>query len=75
MQLGPTIRMPAARAMVRRRCSLARPWADTSAKPAEMTTTARTPHAAHSLITASTAAEGTVMIARSTAAPTAATDG
>ena len=75
MQFGPTIRIPAPRTSLVRRCCAARPASEASAKPEEITTTPRTPAAAHSSTTPSTAAAGTAMTARSTGFPTASTRG
>jgi hypothetical protein len=75
MQFGPTMRIPPWRAISRSRCSTSRPALDASAKPAEITTTLRTPAAAQSRMTCSTAAAGTATIARSTGAPIAAIEG
>src|SRR5512134_1573640 len=75
MQLGPIRRIPAPRAIARKRRSTSRPAVDASANPDEITTTARTPAAAQSRTTASTAAAGTATTARSIGAPTAAIDG
>src|SRR5262245_21896858 len=75
MQLGPIMRMPARRTNRVMRSWVARPSGDASAKPAEITTTARPPAAAHSWTVDSTAGAGTAITARSTGAPIALTDG
>ena len=59
MQFGPTIRMPGGAHQVHQPVCTTRPSPDTSAKPAEMTTTPRTPTAAHSATASSTAGAGT----------------
>ena len=74
-QFGPTMRMPEPRATAVSRCCARRPSSDASAKPAEITTAPRTPAAAQSSITPSTAAAGTATIARSTRSPIAPTRG
>ena len=68
MQLGPSMRMPDERTICRKRLSTWRPSAETSPKPAEITTTLRTPARAHSLMESSTAAAGTAMRAISNGA-------
>src|SRR5262249_60560214 len=71
VQLGQPIRIPAPPTSCTGRVGAARPASDASAKPAEMTTTLRTPADAHSSTTPSTAAAGTATTARSTGAPIA----
>ena len=66
MQLGPTILIPEARTRSRSRRSAARPAAEASPNPDEITTTPWTPARAQSVTTSCTAAAGTAMTARST---------
>jgi hypothetical protein len=75
MQLGPTIRIPESRTSATRRRSLSRPAPEASPKPAEITTTARTPARAQSATAFSTPAAGTAITARSTGCPIAPTLG
>jgi hypothetical protein len=65
-QFGPTSRIPELRTSATRSRCAARPASDTSAKPAETTTTPRTPARAQSRTTSGTAAAGTATTARST---------
>ncbi len=66
MQLGPTMRIPARRTASTTFRSSATPLSPISEKPAEITTTPRTPFSAHSFTTSSTWLPGTTMKARST---------
>ena len=65
MQLGPIMRMPASRTIVRSSASRARPSTPVSEKPALMTTSALTCFAIASWTTADTLAAGTAITARS----------
>jgi hypothetical protein len=75
MQLGPTMRMPEPRTSSHSRRSASRPAGPVSAKPAEMTTTARTSARAQSATTPATAGAGTAITARSTGSSMAPTVG
>ena len=75
MQLGPTIRTPAARTRSRSRRSSAAPSSPVSAKPAVIVTSALTPAAMHSSTTGSTRSRGTITTARSIGSGTAAIRG
>ena len=68
-QFGPSRTTPAAAAWAISFCSSARPSAPTSRYPAASTTAFRTPAAAASSITLSTACVGARMKARSTGSP------
>ncbi len=65
-ELGPTTRMPPARASRTSLSCRARPWSPVSAKPLLTTTSPRTPAAAQSRTTSSTDSAGTATTARST---------
>ena len=65
MQLGPTIRTPAARTRPSTARSNAAPASPPSRKPAVITTRPPTPTARHSSIEAGTASRGTITTARS----------
>jgi hypothetical protein len=65
-QFGPTIRIPAARQTSTSSCWRAAPSDPASAKPEEITTSARAPTAAHSRAIAATCSAGTMITARST---------
>ncbi len=74
-QLGPTMRIPPRRtASISSACRVS-PSPPTSAKPAVMTTSARTPASAHSSTTPGTTGAGTARTARSTGSPIASTEG
>ena len=73
MQFGPTSRMPAARHVRTSASCRARPSSPTSAKPAEMTTSARTPLRPHASAAATTRSAGTTSTARSTGPGTSST--
>ncbi len=73
MQLGPTMRMPALRAVARMRASASAPCAPVSLKPAVITTTAPTPFLAHCSIARGTPSLGIVITARSTGSSIAVT--
>ena len=70
-QLGPTMRIPAARTLASIASWIARPASPVSAKPAVMINTAFTPVATQSSITAGTCAAGTTITASSIASGTA----
>ena len=74
-QLGPTTRMPAARAVRSTSCSSAAPAGPTSRNPALMMMTPRMPRAAHSSMSAGTDGGGVTMTARSTGSPMAVSEG
>lgn len=71
-ELGPTMRMPAARARAVIASCRARPASPVSEKPAEMTMAAATPSAAHSSTARNACSPATATIARSGAAGNAA---
>ena len=71
-ELGPTIRMPAARQTASSSSWRARPAGPTSAKPPVRTTRARTPLAAQARATSTTAFVGTTITASSTSPSTSA---
>ena len=71
-QFGPTSRMPASRQTPSSSRSSWAPFLPVSAKPADSTSTPRTPFSAHSPATSTTASAGTAITARSTSAGTAA---
>ena len=73
MQLGPTSRSPAARAVASIPAWVARPPSSTSPKPEDRMTAARTPRAASAAIAAGTAGAGRLTSARSTPAGSAST--
>jgi hypothetical protein len=75
MQLGPTMRAPAARTRSRSAASTAAPAGPVSAKPAEITTTPPAPRRRHSSTDPGTAAAGTTTTASSGASGSADTDG
>ena len=74
-QLGPTMRIRAARAIPRISCSSRAPSMPVSLKPAEMMMAPRMPAAAHSRITPGTTFAGVMTTARSIRSGTAATLG
>ena len=74
-QLGPSSRMPKRRAIRRAAADSAAPSGPDSAKPAEITITARTPLRPHSRTTSGTSAAGTTTTARSTGPSMASRDG
>ena len=71
MQLGPTSRRPAARAVASRSRCVARPSSSTSPKPEDRITAARTRRAASALMASGTAGAGRLTSARSTASGSA----
>ncbi len=66
MQFGPMSRIPACRHTARSSRWRSRPSSPVSANPAEMTTSPRTPLAAHSRAASTTPGAGTTITARST---------
>ena len=74
-QLGPITRIPDCRQMASSSRWRSAPASPVSAKPEEMTSSARTPAAAHSRATASTSSAGTTTTASSIGAAIALTEG
>ena len=73
-QFGPISRAPCERTSASSRSCRSAPSLPTSAKPAEMTTSARTPLRSASSAAASTCSPGTEITARSTGSGISATD-